>query len=68
MRIYGDFTEHDYRFEVNGATVAAVHRKWVSLQDEINISITGQVDHRVIWGAVIVIEHLEVNERHNNSS
>jgi uncharacterized protein YxjI len=65
MRIYGDFTEHDYQFEVNGALVASVHKKWVTLRDQIDISITNEVDHRVIIGAVIVIEYLEVNERQN---
>ncbi len=66
MRIYGDFTEHDYRIEVEGALVASVHKKWVSLRDQIGISITGAVDHRVVIGAVLAIEHIEVNERHNH--
>ena len=65
MRIYGDFTEHDYRMEVQGASVASVHKKWVSLRDQIGISITGEVDHRVVIGAVIVIEHIEVTENRN---
>jgi uncharacterized protein YxjI len=65
MRIYGDFTEHDYQLEVNGAPVAYIHKKWVKLQDQIGIPITCEVDHRVIIGAVIVIEHVEVNERQN---
>lgn len=65
MRIYGDFTEHDYRMEVQGVPVASVHRKWVSLRDQIGVSITGEVDHRVIIGAMIVIEHVEVTENNN---
>lgn len=68
IRIYGDFTEHEYRFEVNGSPVVSVHKKWVSLRDEIGISFTGPVDHRVVLGAVIVIEHIEVTERQSNSS
>ena len=67
MRIYGDFTEHDYRMEVDGVPVASVHRKWVSLRDEIGISMTGETDHRVVIGAVIVIEHIEVVERQSRS-
>jgi uncharacterized protein YxjI len=67
MRIYGDFTEHDYQMEVNGAPVASVHRKWVSVSDQLGISITGDVDHRVIIGAVMVIEHVEVTERQSSS-
>jgi uncharacterized protein YxjI len=35
MRIYGDFTQHDYRMEINGVLVAFVHKKWVSLRDQI---------------------------------
>jgi len=66
MRIYGDFTEHDYQMEVNGVPVASVHKKWVTLRDEIGISMTGETDHRVCIGAVIVIEHIEVTERQNH--
>ena len=65
MRIYGDFTEHDYRMEVNGVPVASVHKKWISVRDQIGISVTGEVDHRVVVGAVIVIEHIEVTENRN---
>jgi hypothetical protein len=65
MRIYGDFTERDYTKEVQGVPVASVHKKWVSLRDQIGISITGEVDHRVVIGAVIVIEHIEVTENKN---
>jgi uncharacterized protein YxjI len=63
MRIYGNFTEHDYQMEVNGVQVASVHRKWVTLRDQLGVSVTGQADHRVVIGAVIVIEHVEVTER-----
>jgi len=63
MRIYGNFTEHDYQMEVNGVQVASVHKKWVSLRDQFEVLITGNVDHRVVIGAVIVTEHVEVTER-----
>ena len=63
MRIYGDFTEHEYQMEVAGVAVASVHKKWVSLRDQLGVSITGEVDHRVVIGAVIVIEHVEVTEK-----
>jgi uncharacterized protein YxjI len=63
MRIYGNFTEHDYQMQVNGVQVASVHRKWVSVRDTLEVSITGDVDHLVVIGAVIVIEHVEVTER-----
>ena len=67
MRIYGDFTEHEYQLEVAGVAVASVHKKWVSLRDQLGVSITGDVDHRVVIGAVIVIEHVEVTERQSSS-
>ena len=67
MRIYGDFTEHEYQLEVAGVAVASVHKKWVSLRDQLGVSIIGDVDHRVVIGAVIVIEHVEVTERQSSS-
>jgi uncharacterized protein YxjI len=63
MRIYGNFTEHDYQMQVNGVQVASVHKKWASMRDQLGVSITGEADHRVVIGAVIVIEHVEVTER-----
>ncbi len=42
MRIYGDFTRHEYQMEIAGQSVAAVHRKWVSLRDQMGVSITGK--------------------------
>jgi uncharacterized protein YxjI len=66
MRIYGNFTEHDYQMQVNGVQVASVHKKWISMRDQLGVSITGQADHRVVIGAVIVIEHIEVTERQHH--
>ena len=66
MRIYGDFTNHEYQMEETGQAVAVVHRKWVSLRDQMGISITGNVDHRVVIGAVIMIEHVEVSQSHSS--
>jgi uncharacterized protein YxjI len=67
MRIYGDFTEHEYQMEIEGTPVASIHRKWVSVRDQLGVSITGDVDHRIVIGAVIVIEHIEVTERQSSS-
>lgn len=66
MRIYGNFSEHDYRMQVGGVDVASVHKKWVSVRDQLGVSIRGEVDHRVVIGAVIVIEHVEVTERQSS--
>ena len=63
MRIYGNFVEHDYSFAVNGQQVAQVHKKWVAMRDTFELSITGNVDHRIVIGSVIAIEHEEVTER-----
>jgi uncharacterized protein YxjI len=63
MRIFGNFSEHDYQMQANGVQVASVHKKWFSVRDQLGVSITGEVDHRVVIGAVIVIEHVEVTER-----
>jgi uncharacterized protein YxjI len=67
MRIYGDFTEHEYQLEVAGIAVASVHKKWVSVRDQLGVSITGDVDHQVVIGAVIVIEHVEVTKKQSSS-
>ncbi|HEV2225901.1 MAG TPA: LURP-one-related family protein [Nitrososphaerales archaeon] len=64
LRIYGNFVEHDYLFAVNGQQVAQVHKKWVAMRDTFGLSITGNVDHRIVIGSVIAIEHEEVTERH----
>ena len=66
MRIYGNFTEHDYQMEVNGGQVASVHKKWFTVRDQLGVSITREVDHRLILGAVIVIEHIEVTEKQHH--
>lgn len=66
MRIYGNFTEHDYRMDVNGVPIVSVHKKWISIRDQFEVSIAGEVDHRLVIGAIIVIEHIEVTERAAN--
>jgi uncharacterized protein YxjI len=69
MRILGNFTGHDYQMEVNGVQVATVHKKWFSVRDQIGLSITGEaVDNRVVLGALIVIEHIEVTKRTQDNS
>ena len=67
MRIFGDFTEHEYQIEVDGQAVATIHKKWVTLRDQLGVSITGNIDFRIIIGAVIVIEHVEVTEKQSSS-
>jgi uncharacterized protein YxjI len=59
MRIFGKFTQHQYQMTVNGQPVAEVNRKWVSATGEFGLSITGDVDPRIVIGSAIVIEHLE---------
>jgi uncharacterized protein YxjI len=67
MRVYGNFTAHDYSMSINGQSVAQVHKNWVSVRDQFGVSITGEVDPRLVIGSVIVVEHIEVTERdHNN--
>lgn len=68
MRIFGDFTENDYQMQVKGAIVASVHRRWVTVRDQLQVAIIGDnVDHRLIVEAVIMIEHVEVSERQSSS-
>jgi uncharacterized protein YxjI len=67
MRVYGNFTAHEYQMTINGQPVAQVHKKWVSIRDQFEVSITGNVDPRLVIGSTIVVEHLEVTERNDNS-
>lgn len=62
MRIYGKFSQHDYQMSINGQQVAQVHRQWVSINDQFDVSITGEVDPRIVIGSSIVIEHLEITQ------
>jgi uncharacterized protein YxjI len=63
MRIYGNFVQHDYRFASNDVQAAQVYKNWTSIRDQFGISITGQIDRRLVIGSVIVIEHEEVSEK-----
>jgi len=62
MRIYGKFTQHDYQMSINGQQVAQVHRQWVSINNQFDVSIMGNVDPRIVIGSAIVIEHLEITQ------
>lgn len=66
MRVYGNFTAHEYQMTINGQLVAQVHKKWVAIRDQFEVTTTGEVDHRLVLGAVIVVEHVEVTERDSN--
>jgi uncharacterized protein YxjI len=68
MRIYGDFTEHEYNLIIDKVQVATVHRKWIAIRDQLEVSITGDVDHRTILGAVAVIEHVSFTDRQNSAA
>lgn len=68
MRIYGDFTKHEYMMEANGVEVATVHKRWISVRDQFEVAITGNVDHRVVLGAVIVVEHVQVIQARQNQN
>lgn len=39
----------------------------VRVRDQLGVSITREVDRRVVMGAVIVIEHVDVTERSDAS-
>jgi uncharacterized protein YxjI len=68
MRIFGDFTAHEYDLVINNVQVASVHKKWISIRDQLEISITGECDHRVILGAVTVIEHISFTDRQSEAA
>jgi uncharacterized protein YxjI len=66
MRVFGNFTEHDYNMSINGQLVAQVHKKWISVRDQFGLSIIDDVDRGLVIGAVIVVEHIEVTEKQNS--
>jgi uncharacterized protein YxjI len=66
MKVNGNFSEHEYVMSINGQQVAQVNKKWVSLRDQFGVSITGEVDHRLVIGSVIVVEHVEVTRQSNS--
>ena len=67
MRVYGNFTAHEYQMSVNGQIVAQVHKKWVAIRDSFEVSIMGNIDPRLVIGSIIIVEHVEVTRRDNNS-
>ena len=68
MRIFVNFTGLDYQME-SMESVTSVHKNWFSMRDQLGLSITGEaVDHRLILGALIVIEHIEVTKRTRDNS
>ena len=67
MRIHGDFTNHEYQMDSAGQNVAVVHRRWVSMRDQMGVSIIGSIDHRTVIGVAIIIEHIEVTQKQSSS-
>ena len=65
MRIFGNFTQREYQMQINGSQVANVHRKWFSVRDQPGVTINGLVDHRLVIGGMIAIEHIEVTRRNS---
>jgi uncharacterized protein YxjI len=50
----------NYVIEVDGQTVAKFYRKWPAIRNKIKLSITREVDHRLVIGSVIVVEYVDV--------
>jgi uncharacterized protein YxjI len=63
MRVHGDFTNHKYPVDSAGQNVTVVHGKWVSMRDQMCVSITGSIDHRIVIGVAIIIEHIDVTQQ-----
>ena len=69
MRIYVDSSERNYKMQVRGFQVASAYKHIRAFRPEqLEISITGGVDRRVVIGAVIVIEFLNATTGTSSSS
>ncbi len=69
MRIYVDSSERNYKMQVRGFQVASAYKHMRAFRPEqLDISIIGGVDRRVVIGAVIVIEFLNATTRISSSS
>jgi len=65
--IEGDFLAHDFFITKNGATVAAVTKKWFSWGDTYEIDINDQENYAFILSMVIVVDQvLHDNKNKNN--
>ena len=68
MRIYVDSSERNYKMQVRGFQVASAYKHIRAFRPEqLEISITGGVDHRVVIGALIVIEFVNATRRETSS-
>lgn len=50
----------NYIIEADGQAAAKFHRKWPAIRNQIKLSITGEIDHRLVIGSIIVVEHVDV--------
>lgn len=63
----GSFTEHEYRFERGGKTVATVSKAWLSLRDSYGVDVDDGEDAILILASTVVIDlccHDEHKTRH----
>lgn len=52
----GSFTDHDYRFERRGHTVALVSKKWFGLTDSYGVEIHPEEDVLLLLASTVVID------------
>jgi len=60
-RIKGNITEHEFSIQSpSGASVAQIHKKWVSIRDSYGVEIQRQeIDPYVILAYVIAMDHVQ---------
>jgi uncharacterized protein YxjI len=60
-RIKGNITEHDFTIQASsGATIAQIHKKWVSVRDSYGVEILStELDPYVILAYAIAMDHVE---------
>src|SRR5262249_3645520 len=63
----GSFTDHDYRFERGGSTVAVVSKKWFRLVDTYGVEVMPGADALLILASTVVID-LCCHDEHGSGS
>lgn len=58
LRIQGDILEHSYTISRQGATVAEVSKKWISLRDSYVVDVADGEDATLLLACAIVVDRI----------
>ncbi|MEZ4616087.1 MAG: LURP-one-related family protein [Caldilineaceae bacterium] len=58
LRIQGDILDHNYTIARDGAAVAQVSKKWISLRDSYTVDVTDGEDPVLLVACAIVVDRI----------